>query len=347
MGFVSIKQLQYKDPIRANLIGEGNTGKSTLAAAFMRHFSPGVYIPTDERLNVPRLVADELGFDFHVIAEDTAVWQDVERILAILEANVRSSGINSIVWDSLSPIFRSMITQAQSLAALSADERKARLAAMGKVATGNKSALYQDKSLFMEQVAELGRFGTNVLWISHEWEGTDQYGKETVKTTVTEQELKKFVRNTNMKLRTFRDAKGYGVELSWVRDKPSLNGEKIYDEAGHHANTWQVIEDLLYDAPVVTFWDREVFSSPEEAVTLAAELTVSVGGQEVPIFGKGDVGGSVKHAQNAYDKVKAEGMEKGTIKSAEDMAAVWIADVKRRAEKARKEVSHAAPDQSE
>lgn len=296
MPFPKFKQ-DHREPIFCWLYGVARGGKSTLALDFIRANQPGVVIPMDQRFEVYRDLALAEGVQVWPVSDpaDPSIWASADQVLEHLRKNFPGSGAKSLVWDSTSPGFRHWVEWAQGYADMTPKERETVLGARYK----NKSALYQPKAHYMEQVAMIANYGVSCLWISHEHGGRDQAGQETMKPSITEQERLKFQRNVNLTLKIRWEGNRYGVEIEEARNRPSLNGTILWDEPGNlFRGMWAQIAGVFYAAEVVD-WDRlEVFASERQAADLALHQTKEVGGEVIAAFK------NVHHAVNAFTQVK-------------------------------------------
>lgn len=322
MPFPTFKK-EHREPILCWLYGVARGGKSTLALDFIRENQPGVVIPMDQRFEAYRDLALTENIQVWPVSDpgDPSAWASADHILEHLRRNFPGSGARSLVWDSTTPGFRHWVEWAASYADLSPRERETALGAKFK----NKSALYQPKAHYMEQVAMIANYGVSCLWISHEHEGRDQAGQEIMKTSITGQERLKFQRNINLTLKIRQDGKRYGVEIEEARNRPSLNGTVLWDEPGNlFRGMWRKIAEAFYAAEVVD-WDRlEVFTSDRQAADLALGQTKEVNGEVVSAFK------SVQHALNAFLQVKKQVGDK----DGRALAAAWKAEVGKRLEAA-------------
>ena len=291
MPFPSFKEVKRttKENLLIWLEAPANSGKSTFCTELFRQFNPGVVIPSDQRDGMYKELLDE-GIQVHPITADPTQWNDENAILKSLSANIPGSGVQAIVWDSLSPKFRKLITEAQDIAELPPQERKA--------VTGNtnKAAAYQPKAKFMEKVASVAAFGTHVVWVAHEFEGGDRQGKDVTKTTITKQERAKFERNLNLHLRTGIEGSKYYIQVVWARERPELLGTKFYDEQGMFRGMIDRLIEAYEGATVVVFDEVPYWPTPEQAIKAALEVEVD------GVFAFTEL----KHATNAYEKLKKE-----------------------------------------
>lgn len=286
------------EPILCWLQAPADTGKSTLMLDFYRTFvgdGIGILIPMDHRPAIFEQLAEEEGIPIFPVDPDTNTWNNEDSIIKALRTNLPGSGARVLVWDSVSPRFREIINEAQTMADMTPEQREK--------AGGNKNkiSVYQPKSLFMEKVASIATYGLNTCWISHEFEGRDRNAKEMTKTTITETEIKKFRRNLNLWIRTGIDRGKYYVEIVWARDRQALTGKRFYDEVGMFKGMWmRLVEE--FKGAVVTPWETvEYWANPQDAITAAMEQSViGPNGEKILPFDH------INHATNAYESFKRD-----------------------------------------
>lgn len=315
MPFPTFKQ-EHREPILCWLYGLARGGKSTLALDFIRENQPGVVIPMDQRFELYRDLAVAENVQVWPVSDpaDPSVWASADHILEHLRKNFPGSGAKSLVWDSTTPGFRHWVEWAAGYADMTPKERETVLGKKYK----NKSALYQPKAHYMEQVAMIANYGVNCLWISHEHSGRDERGQEKVKTSITDQERLKFQRNTNLTLKIRWEGTRFGVEIEEARNRPSLGGTVFWDEPGNmFRGMWRKIAEAFYAAEVVDWDQLEVFASDRQAADLALEQTREVDGEVIGAFR------SINHAANAFKQVE----KKVGSKDPKKLAAAWKDEV--------------------
>jgi hypothetical protein len=340
MAFKSFKEVKkvnalLGEPLLVWLSAPAATGKSTLTLDFFRTLcvngSIGILIPMDHRPAIFEELFEKEGVPVYPVDPDPTKWNNEDAILKALRTNLPGSGANAVAWDSVTPRFREIIAEAQTVAELTPEERKA------LTGNSNKISAYQPKALFMEKVAAVATYGLNTIWISHEHEGKDKDAKDVMKTSITNTEIKKFRRNLNLHLRTGVEGGRYYVEIVWARDRQALAGKKLYDEQGLFKGMWNRIIAEFSDAPVV-LWDQvKYWSSPDDAITAAMEqFVIGPNGEQILPFNE------MNHAENAYNKLKKEVVlplmtpawksknAKNPHAAAELMATHWKAEVEKR-----------------
>lgn len=281
-----------KEPVLCWLEAPAGTGKSTLIAEFFRKFNPAVIVPMDQRAGIYEELLAE-GVQVFPVSADPTEWADENAILKAMRQNIPGSGVVAGAIDSMTPRFREIISDAQDVAEMSAEERK-RI-----TGNSNKISAYQDKARFMEKMAVFANFGINFVWVGHEFEGRDNKAQVVTKTTITKQEREKFRRNLNLHLRTGIDRGKYFVEVIWARERPELTGQKFFDEAGMFKGMWDKILASYEGAKVVAWDDVEYWQKPDDAIAAAMEVY-----KEAPNGSKVHAFDVLNHAQNAYEKVK-------------------------------------------
>jgi hypothetical protein len=356
MAFKKITEQKRDQRILALLLGDANTGKSTLLAQLP---TPIAGVDSDGRMDeIAQLVS---GGELYA-QENLAEANDIDKALEWLEKNMPDSGVQSIVWDSITPVLLPIINRALDLAAMSPDGRKA------EIGTANKSAVWEPKARAMRKIQSIQNYGVHCVWTAHYEPGRDHQGKEHERKTIPETELDRFTKVLNMKLRTiYKDGK-YGVVIEWLRKRPGMKPIVLWDEAGYFKGMWERILAVTSDNPKpeepVTWADfgiDKAFPSPEVAIQLGTEQFEELpDGVKIYAFGdslakatkkNGDEGtnGVLVHARNAYEKLKRgeyEGFKKPT--SAGEMAEAWKALVARKiVENKKKQLETPKPKQEE
>lgn len=315
MPFPTFKQ-EHHEPILCWLYGVAKGGKSTLALDFIRENQPGVVIPMDQRFELYRDLALAENIQAWPISDpsDPSVWASADHILEHLRRNFPGSGARGLTWDSITPGFRQEVEWAAGYSEMTSKERETVLGKKYK----NKSALYQPKAHYMEQVAMIANYGVSCLWISHEHSGRDERGQKKDKTSITDQERLKFQHNVNLTLRVRWEGDRYGVEIEEARNRPSLNGNVLWDEPDNHfRGMWRKIAEAFYAAEKIDWDELEEFASDRQAADLALEQTREVGDEIIGAFK------SVHHAANAWGQVK----KKAGSKDKKKLARAWKDEV--------------------
>ena len=278
------------------LVGYPGAGKSTFAAQMT---GPILAIDADHRfMEVARLAKDEV----FQLSDNPADNVDGERIAALLKENMKGSGVKTVVVDSLTSILTPLIVEA--ILANDAGRNK------------NRVASFKDKALTMRLLQDaITGWGVDTLWIYHLRSGLDGQAREVESSTISVVELARLRRSLNMQLRIIEDGDRRGVHVDWARRGRS--GMTLWDDSGSWQGMPEKIEAAVYGGLTAEQMANmesatpTAFSGPEEAIAFGVE--------------QGCFRDAV-HAKNAYDKVKTERKPK----TAGEMWAAWISEVKRR-----------------
>ena len=298
MSFIDLKHKRSQYPRRLWAVyGEANTGKSTFCATLR---APVVWVDADQRAaEIVNLVeGDLLG-----ISDDPYDNTIPERIDGLLTANMPASQVGTIVVDSVSAILEPIVTRIQ------ADVEAGRIK--------NKAGAWRPKAAAMKMLHNLGRFGTDVVMTYHEYKALDARGQWQQTRTVSQLEEARMVKSLNMLLKISHSNDLYQVQVVWARN--GRGGFTLVDEAGHWRDMPERIEAAVYDdlshEEQVVFADRPPTVFPTPAIAIAWSM------HQVPCPFRDEA-----HAQNAYDKLKAE-RAPGTARAMRDL---WVADVQER-----------------
>lgn len=295
MPFVKLKPQSYPKRMWA-LVGYPGSGKSTFAAQ-MR--APLLVVDADQRFGeVVSLAAGDVftvgeGFDN----------TDPERIAGALRANIEGSGVQTIVIDSLTAILAPIVSEA----ILDNDAGRNK----------NRMAAWKGKALAVRLLQDsVTAFGKDSLWIYHLQDGRDEKGNASTRATVSTTELARLQRSLNMRLEIVQAGDGRrGVVVAWARRGRS--GMTLWDDSGHWAGMPEKLEAAVYQG----------LSQSEQDDIERATPTAFRGADDAIAWGfeQGCFDDAV-HAGNAYEKCKRE----SSPRTASEMWAAWIADVKRR-----------------
>jgi adenylate kinase family enzyme len=296
MGFRKMQKSEYPPRLWA-LIGYPGAGKSTFATQ-MR--APILAIDADQRFReVLDLAGEREVLELSAVAADNT---DPDRVAALLEENMPGADVGTIVVDSLTAIIAPIVTKAM------VDKDKGR--------TSNVAHGWREKALAMRQLQDaVSRWGCDVLWIYHLRDARDAHAKKHTRKTLSRTERARLHRSLNLQLEIVeRDGKR-GVTVAWARR--GRDGMTLWDDSGCWRGMPAAIEAAVYDGlskrdqDAIESQAPEVFPSPAAAINW---------GLEQGCFE------ALQHARNAYDKLKRE----QEPEDAHQMAALWVADVKRR-----------------
>lgn len=292
MGFRKLEPTQYP-PRQWAIVGAPGSGKSTFAAQMT---GPMLVIDSDHRFQeVARLAAGD------VFTVDNA-GNDAEAIARQLQANMRGSGIKTIVIDSLTAIVAPLVTQA----ILDNDAGVNR----------NKMTAFKPKAMAVRLLQDsITGWGTATLWVYHTRQGLDGQARETESTSISAVELARLRRSLNMTLRMVAHGDKRGIIVDWARRGRS--GLTLWDDTGTWRGMPGRIEAAVYDG---------LSQADQDAIEKAAPTSFS--GPNAAIawgFEQGCFRDAV-HAANAYEKVKTEHQPQ----TAAMMWTLWIAEVQRR-----------------
>lgn len=303
MPFAPMQRPEYP-PRQWSIVGRPGSGKSTFAAAAMR--TPILAIDADQRF---AQVAHLAGGEVYQLSEDPTANTDARRIADLIAANMRGSGVKTIVIDSLTAIIAPLISAA--IMANEAGENKNRIAA------------FQPKAMAMRTIQDAATgTGADTLWIYHLQDGRDGKAKARTTTTITPVELARLRRSLNMELSIDDRPDGTrAITADWCR--AGRSGFTLIDAPGNQwAGMAERIEAAAYDG--LTDADRQALAT-ETPATFAGKPAAIAWGFEQGCFR------DAVHAKGAYEKLKRAHPQ---ISSADQFWPIWIADVERREEEA-------------
>lgn len=278
------------------LVGYPGSGKSTFAAQMA---GPLLVVDADHRFReVARLAAD----DVFELSDEPADNVDVERIAALLKANMPGSGVQTVIIDSLTSILSPLIVEA----ILNNDAGRNK----------NRVASFKDKALAMRLLQDtVTGWGVDTLWIYHLRSGLDGQARQVESTTISVVELARLRRSLNLQLRIVEQGDRRGIKVEWARRGRA--GQTLWDDTGHWQGMPAKIEAAVYGGLTTADMDKieksapASFAGPEEAIAWGVEQGCFK---------------AALHAQNAYDKLKRERRPQ----TAAEMWQLWIAEVERR-----------------
>ena len=289
------------------LVGFPGSGKSTFAA---RMRAPLLAIDADHRFGE---VAGLAGGAVYRLSDTPADNVTPEKIATRLRANMPSSGVATVIVDSLTAIMAPIVTA--TMLEIDAGQHK------------NKAAAWREKALAMRLLQDsITGWGTDVLWIYHLQSGRDANAQEVTTATVSRTELARLTRSINLQLEIAEGADGRrSIKVIWARRGRS--GLSIDDPSGSWEGMPERIEEAVYgglsraEQDALESATPRSFAGPEQAIAWGVDC------------GAFDV---LQHSRNAYDKLKREAAP-GT---ASEMWTLWIADCLARRAEALEEVPY-------
>lgn len=287
------KMIRPKYPPRLwSLVGYPGSGKSTFAAQLR---GPILVVDADQRFSE---VLDDTDNEVFELSETKADNVSPDRITELLNKNMPSTDVGTIVVDSLTAIITPLVVQAMI------DREEGR--------NKNLSAGFKNKALAMRQIQDaVTRWGTDVLWIYHLQKSRDEKAKEIERATVTQTELSRLTRSINANMQIVQEGDKRGIHVVWARRGRS--GMTIWDDSGMWKGMPDKLEAAMYDGLSKAEQDAleqstpMTFTGPEHAISWAVEQ------------GAYD---TVEKARAAYERVKREGKPR----NAKEMAALWVED---------------------
>lgn len=295
MGFKKMVKAAYP-PRHWSLVGYAGCGKSTFASQ-MR--GPKLVIDADHRFDE---VLDLSGNDVYSISDNAADNVDPDRVASLLYENMPGSDVKTIVVDSLTAIITPLTIQAM----IDRDKGRER----------NLMAGFKNKALAMRQLQDaVTRWGTDVLWIYHHMDARDSKAREITRSTVSETEIARLTRSINMQLEVVTDGNRHGIKIAWARRGRS--GITIWDDSGSWKNMPERIEQEAYDG--LSKSEQDAIEAQTPAVFPSAEVAISWGHEQGAFT-------DVEEARRLYNVIKQEYQPK----NAQDMAALWVAEVNQR-----------------
>jgi hypothetical protein len=279
-----------------SLVGYPGSGKSTFAAQMK---GPMLVVDADHRFSE---VLDIAGGEVLELSDSPADNVDAGRISAILAQNMPGSNVGTIVVDSLTALIVPLVVRAI----------RDNDAGLNK----NLVAAFKEKALAMRQLQDsITCWGTNVLWIYHLQDARDAKARAITRATISETERARLLRSVNLQLEIVQQGEKRGVKVVWARRGRA--GMTLWDESGTWAGMPEKIEAAVYDG----------LSSAEQAGLASATPTTFPNPETAIAWGfEQGVFEALQHARNAYDKLKRE----HNPQSAQEMAALWVADVRAR-----------------
>ncbi len=298
------KMTKSKYPLRQwAIMGAPLCGKSTFAA---RMKAPILPIDADHRWDQ---VMDLVEGDSLKWTDNPTDHTNPHQIAKMLRKEMDGS-IGTIVVDSLTNIIVPMITMAMM------DFEN------GDVK--NLAAAFKDKAVAMRLLTTtLNSFGVPALYIYHKSEARDAKAQKIARESISQVELARLQAELNATFEIVQDGDRRGIRV--VSCRRGRLGMTLWD--GDPKNPWLGMPERLEEAMYGGLTDEQmrqiesatpkVFKSPSDAWA----WSIQQGAFTEPA-----------HAKNAYEKVKQELKPE----NAEEMAALWVAEVQLRIADARR-----------
>ncbi|MFT5685226.1 MAG: hypothetical protein ACI8RZ_006175 [Myxococcota bacterium] len=295
MAFQKMHKPDYP-PRHWSIVGYPSSGKTTFAAQ-MR--GPKLVIDADHRFTE---VLDLDGDDVYALSDNPADNVDPDAIGRILEANMPGSGVKTIVVDSLTAIITPFVVQAM------VDRQKGR--------AKNLMAAFQKKALAMRQLQDaVTRWGTDSLWIYHLQDSRDANAASVVRSTVSQTEIARLTRSINLQLQVVEDGGRRGIQVIWARR--GRCGITVWDDVGMWVGMPEKLEAAIYDG--LTQNEQANIEAKTPKVFPNSETAISWGFEQ-------EIFPSIEAARRVYMALKLE----ASPRSAREMAALWVAEVRTR-----------------
>ncbi len=295
MAFQKMNKPEYP-PRHWSIVGYPGSGKTTFAAQMQ---GPTLVIDADHRFTE---VLDISGDDVYALSDNAADNVDPDAISRILEENMPGSGVKTIVVDSLTAIITPFVVQAMI------DREKGR--------NRNLMAGFQKKALAMRQLQDaVTRWGTDSLWIYHLQDSRDANAAAIVRSTVSQTEIARLTRSINLQLQIIEDGGRRGIQVAWARRGRS--GVTIWDDSGTWAGMPEKIEAAVYDG--LTRSEQAEIEAKTPQVVPNSETAISWGFEQ-------EIFPTIEAARRVYEALK----EEASPRSAREMAALWVAEVRAR-----------------
>jgi hypothetical protein len=260
---------------------------------------PKLVIDADHRFSE---VLDLSADDVYTLSDEASHNVDPDAINTILLKNMPSSGVKTIIIDSLTAIITPYIVQAM------VDREKKR--------TKNLMASFQKKALAMRQLQDaITRWGTDTLWIYHLQDSRDANANNIVRSTVTDTEIARLSRCINMKLQIIEDGERRGVHVLWARQGRS--DITIWDESGSWEDMPQRIEESVYGGLSKADKERIAQETPDVFTDVSHALQWSM--EQGAFDARDEAHAAYKHQRTI-----------GSPASASEMATLWIDVVRKR-----------------
>lgn len=337
-----LKLTKYPE-LKAVIFGEANTGKSALAMAISKELGSGIpYLwPTDGR---EREYLAALGED-NVFFPDVVSFFNVAEVFTAVKDDVRSKEmdiVNLFIMDNVTHLYQGIVRPGQKRMA-------------DKEGGGGSTTI--DKANTMAVVVQAAMHSGKqfiLIWHeydAHEYDATAKKGehlkKKRLRQSISITEVDRIDWSINLKLRTIEKNGKFGIQITYCRERPGMKSVILWDEVGMWQGMLQRIRSVLFDSVPIsepTKWDDFSKENPFPAaqrgetplaVKLACEQFDIVNGgriypfgdpraETVKLNGERGINGALRHAKNAYDKIK-RGYSKEYPKpsTAGEMTEVW------------------------
>lgn len=275
------------------LVGDPGCGKSTFSAQ-MR----GPILPIDADHRYAEVAHNAPG-DVLELSERPEDHVNAERIRDLLDANMRDTGVKTIVIDSLTSILSPLVVEA----ILDNDAGRNK----------NRVSAFKGKALAMRLLQDtITGWGCDTLWIYHLRQGLDSNAQARETTSISTVELARLRRSLNMQLRMINQNGRRGIVVEWARRGRS--GITLWDDTGCWRGMPEKIEQAVYGGLSAQDMDR---ISKEQPKSFASREDAIAWGWESGAYN------DAVHAENSYNKLRAELQPK----SAAEMWAAWIRKV--------------------
>ena len=311
-----VKAVKPKWPtLRAAVYAESGAGKTTLARSAKQ---PMVVIDADNRFTDQMRENDSVFF----LSENPRDNLDIDTICALLAQNMPGSGVKTIVVDTATPIFETLM-----------EEVEAEVDQIRQWNTKNPSSKkseigpHRTKATKMKRLRRaLFGYDTDVLIIYHQHTHYTHTGKKEVARTISDIELARLNMSINMTLKVVTDEKTGRRGVLIERNRFGHEGITVWDDSPTKdwAGFWDKLQAEAYKGLTWDDMQKKASATPEKFASLDHALSW---GFEQGIFT------DVAHARNALIYI-AQQNEFEIDSDPEDWSSYWIAEVERRIDEA-------------